>query len=110
MPRYYFKIRKNDRVIEDQNGADLPGVKAAYEEATVAAREILAGKVRRGEVVDGDQFEVADDLEKHLFTLPLKSVLRLEKRRTQVSFAGERWKEALRSVRYRLLESDSPSC
>jgi hypothetical protein len=78
MPRYYFHIRDHEKVIPDEEGAELPGVKAAFDEAQEAAREILATKVRRGEVIDGHEFEVADDLGKKIFTVPFKSVLRLE--------------------------------
>jgi hypothetical protein len=78
MPRYYFHIRDHEKVIPDDEGVDLPGVKAAFDEAQDAAREILATKVRRGEVIDGHKFEVRDELDKQLFTLPFKSVLRLE--------------------------------
>lgn len=78
MPTFYFHIRDQDKFIRDDEGTELPGVKAAFDEAQDAAREILSGKVRRGEVIDGQEFEVEDDLGTRLFKLPFKSVLRLE--------------------------------
>ena len=62
-------------MIVDEEGVELSGVKAAFDEAQDAAREILAGKVRKGEIVDGQEFSVRDDLNKVLFVLPFKSVL-----------------------------------
>jgi hypothetical protein len=78
MPRYYFHIRREGKLMRDNEGAELPGVKAAFHEAQVAAREILAEKILRGEVIDGDEFEIEDELGKKLFDIPFKSVLRLD--------------------------------
>lgn len=78
MPRYYFHIRKGAESLPDREGVELPGPKAALHEAQDAAREILAVKVRKGEVIDGDRFDVYDDLENLVFTVPFKSVLRFD--------------------------------
>jgi hypothetical protein len=43
-----------------------------------AAREILAVKVRNGELIDGQVFEITDDTGAIVDTLPFKSVLRIE--------------------------------
>ena len=78
MTRFFFHILNDREIIRDYEGVDLPGAKEALEEAKDAAREILAGKVRRGEVVDGDEFAVHDDLGVLIFKLPFKSVLRFD--------------------------------
>jgi hypothetical protein len=78
MPTFFFHIVDGDQVIKDREGVDLPGAKAALEEAEDAARELLSRKVRKGEVIDGQEFRVEDDLGMPLFILPFKSVLRLK--------------------------------
>ncbi|TCR00417.1 hypothetical protein [Neorhizobium sp. JUb45] len=78
MPRYFFNYRINSILEKDPEGAELPSDTAALDEARLAARELLAAKVRQGEWVDGDAFEVtlADGTVVH--TLPLRSVLKLD--------------------------------
>jgi len=78
MPTFFFHVHKNGEIIQDSEGIDLPGANAALEEATQAARDLMAEKVKRGDIVDGDEFAVHDDLGKLLFVLPFKSVLRVE--------------------------------
>lgn len=77
MPRYFFH-RRSDDFVEDTEGVDLPGEVEAREEAVDAAREILAERVRRGEVVDGHAFEVHDEAGTKVFTFPFRDVLRLD--------------------------------
>lgn len=78
MPRFYFHIRQGVETLTDLEGVELPGPKAALTEAQDAAQEILAAKVRKGEVIDGDRFDGYDDLETLVFTVPFKSVLKFD--------------------------------
>lgn len=78
MPKYFFHIASSDSFIEDFEGVNLKGEKEAFDEATDAAREMLAERVRKGEVVDGHRFEVHDESGTKLFTLPFRDVLCLE--------------------------------
>ncbi|TWF43926.1 DUF6894 family protein [Neorhizobium alkalisoli] len=78
MTRFYFHIRDGARYQEDPDGTECSDQQAAHEEAVVAAREILAVKVRQGEVIDGQVFEITDDTGTIVERLPLKSVLRIE--------------------------------
>lgn len=78
MPRFYFHIKDGEKLIQDREGVEMPGVSAAFDEANKAAREILAERVRRGDVVDGHEFEVHDEGGAKLFNLPFKAVLRFE--------------------------------
>jgi ribosomal protein S1 len=79
MPRYYFHIRDNDLLRTDPEGEEFSSVEKAIEEAALAARELLAEKVRNGDLVDGQVFEIADEHGTVVRTFPLKSVLRLDK-------------------------------
>lgn len=77
MPRYFLHIRSDGRLIEDLEGVDLNGEKEALDEATDAAREILAERVRKGEFIEDEHFEVHDQNGTKLFSLPFRDVLRL---------------------------------
>lgn len=78
MARFYFHIRNHEEFVRDEEGVEMSNARAALEEAEDAAREILAEKVRKGEVIDGNRFEVHDELGTRLFTLPFRDVLRLD--------------------------------
>jgi hypothetical protein len=78
MARFYFHIRDQGTLIRDHEGREMNGLRAAIEEAEAAAREILAEKVRRNEVIDGQEFEIYDDVGTKLVTVPFKSAIRLE--------------------------------
>ena len=78
MPKYFFHIKSEGSFIEHLEGVELAGDKEAFDEAADAAREILAERVRRGEIVDGEQFDVHDDDGTKLFSLPFRHVLRID--------------------------------
>jgi hypothetical protein len=78
MSRFFFHIRNHDELISDLEGVEMPNARAALKEAEDAAREILSEKVRKGDLIDGNEFEVHDELGTRLFTLPFRDVLRLE--------------------------------
>jgi hypothetical protein len=77
MPRYYFHIRSDHGLLHDPDGTDLPDLPAARLEVEQAARDLLANLLRRGEVVDGQVFEITDGGGQVLERLPFRSVLRL---------------------------------
>lgn len=76
MPKYYLHIRDGGQLIKDQEGVELPSVVSAKGEAEEAAREILAGKVRSGDIIDGQEFEICDAWGNKMLTVPFKSVLK----------------------------------
>jgi hypothetical protein len=78
MPLYFFNYRVNGVLENDPEGTDLPSDDAARKEAEEGARELLANKVRLGNVVDGDEFEVTTTDGTVVFKVPLRSVLQLE--------------------------------
>ena len=77
MPRYFLNIRDGTDFIEDVEGTLLPNVEAACREALAAARDILAAKVRAGEVVNGQLFEITDETGTVRAELPMRDALRL---------------------------------
>ncbi len=76
--RYFFHVRKPHSFEEDPEGVELPSNTAALEEAVLAAREVLANRVRAGDVVDGDEYEVRNEAGEVIHVIPLRSVLKLE--------------------------------
>lgn len=61
MTRYFFHIRSRTERIEDREGADFDTLDAAVTEARLAAREILAEDVRKGQVDDTRLFEIFNE-------------------------------------------------
>lgn len=77
MPRFYFHIVDGATVIEDPDGSDLPDLESALAEALQSARHLLADKVRAGDIVDGQRFEIRDEAGALLATLPFRDAIRL---------------------------------
>ena len=68
MPRYFFNVY-HDRVEIDEEGEELPDVRAAWREATVTAGQIiqdLDGKLRPGK---GWRMEVTDEFSNPLYVI-----------------------------------------
>ena len=77
MPRFYLHIRDGDRFLEDPDGSELPDLDAARAEAMASARELLADKIKAGEVVNGQRFEIVDEAGEVRATVPVKDAIRL---------------------------------
>lgn len=73
MPRYFFHVRDHDGFSLDTEGTVLADDERACAEATLAAREMLAEKIMRNEIVDGAVFEVVRGDGVVVRTIPLKS-------------------------------------
>ncbi|MBA8801117.1 hypothetical protein FHW77_004872 [Agrobacterium sp. RC10-4-1] len=78
MPRYFFHVRDADGLSLDTEGAVLSSDEGARVEAVQAAREMLAEKILKNEVVDGAEFEVVRSDGVLVAKIPLKSVVRFE--------------------------------
>lgn len=76
--RYYFHVRGPEGFVEDPEGAEFASDELATEEARAAAREMMAAKVARGEVVDGGQFEVTAEDGQIINTILFKSVVKID--------------------------------
>ena len=60
MPIFYFDEWAEGKLIEDDEGTDLPDLAAAGNEATNAAREQIANAARQGFDVTDRRFDVRD--------------------------------------------------
>ncbi|WP_075292604.1 DUF6894 family protein [Pararhizobium arenae] len=78
MPKFYFHVRAGSELEPDPSGVDFPSAEAAKSDATEAAREILSDMVLTGEPIDGETFEITDEVGNLVARVPFRSVLRLE--------------------------------
>jgi hypothetical protein len=78
MNKFYFHIRNGDRFAQDIEGVELNDIDAVHEEATVAAREMIAELVRQGGRIDGHSIEVTDDSGRVVLTIPFRSAMNLD--------------------------------
>ncbi|WP_056505119.1 hypothetical protein [Aureimonas sp. Leaf454] len=74
--RYYFNVRNSKGLVPDTEGAEFADLDRVYSEAETSAREILAERLRAGEVMDAaTTFEVRDEHGTLIHMLPFTSVL-----------------------------------
>ena len=59
--RYYFNVRDGDTYIQDPEGSELGSTEAAIDEAKANAREMMAERLRTGEILNGQVFEVTTE-------------------------------------------------
>ena len=78
MPRFFFHLREREELIADEIGVDFASVEEARRHAEDAARDIVAEKVKTGEVIDGEAIEVALRTGERVAEIPLRSVLRIK--------------------------------
>ena len=76
MPRYYFHVRDAEGLSVDFEGAEFACDDQACHEAGQAAKEMLAEKILRDELLDSAQFEVVRADGALVARIPLMSVMR----------------------------------
>jgi hypothetical protein len=70
MPKFYFHVMRGTKRTRDIEGANLPDIEAAIDEATTASRELVANALLKGEAVTDGAFEITDADGMVLLTLP----------------------------------------
>lgn len=78
MPRYFFNYRANGVLENDPEGSELPSDDAAIREAELGAREVASQKVRSGEPIRSECFELTSADGVVIKTIPLRSVVIME--------------------------------
>lgn len=78
MPRYFFNYRANGVLERDPEGSELPSEEAAIKEAVMGAREVASQKVRSGEPIRSESFELTSADGVLIKTIPLRSVVIME--------------------------------
>ena len=75
MPRFYFHLRSGENFATDCDGAELPDLAAARQEALASAREIVADAVKGSKNETPNCFVIADADGHELLNVPLTEVL-----------------------------------
>jgi hypothetical protein len=75
MTRYFFHIRDGGLVIEDPDGGDFQSIEEARAEAILSARELLAARLKSGDVLDGQLIEIATVDGTIVALIPLKDAI-----------------------------------
>ncbi|TWF47801.1 DUF6894 family protein [Neorhizobium alkalisoli] len=78
MPKYYFHIRDGQNLTLDPEGAEFENLEAARTEAINSARELLSHRILRGDVVDGQAFELTGEDGAVADVVRFKDVMRIE--------------------------------
>lgn len=74
--RYFSNIRPRGVLLADPDGTEVVSIDAARVEAVAAARELVADRLKRGEVLNGDAIEISGESGTLLETVPFMSVFR----------------------------------
>jgi hypothetical protein len=69
MPRFYMHVCNGNGFVEDDEGVELPDEATARTKAIAAARDVMAGDMRKGELDLTSFIEVEDEAKQLLFTL-----------------------------------------
>jgi hypothetical protein len=75
MPMYFFHHQKADKILNDDEGDELPNIEAAREEAVQAAREMIANAAREGRDARHESFVVVDDVGQNVLVLKFRDAL-----------------------------------
>jgi plasmid stability protein len=75
MGRFYFHLRREGELVTDDEGTELPNVRAARREAEQGAREMLAEAIKAGGDTIPDAFIVADEHGREVDTVLLATLL-----------------------------------
>lgn len=76
MPVYYFHIRSDGAVIEDEDGLELADLDRATFEAIAGARDIVVDRALSGEPIGlNDVFEITGESGDVLLTVPFRDAV-----------------------------------
>ncbi|WP_430037894.1 DUF6894 family protein [Neorhizobium sp. BT27B] len=61
MSRYFFHLRRDNETVSDVEGDEFSDREAARASATNAVRELVAARIKTGQVVADEYMDVSDD-------------------------------------------------
>jgi len=76
MVRYFLHIRDGEKLEKDAEGSEFASLDLAIEEARIAAREIMAERVRAGYEPEGHSFEITTGEGQIAAIVPFRSALK----------------------------------
>jgi len=75
MTRYFFHIRDGETLIEDPDGEECQSVADARSEAILSARDLLAKRLKSGDILDGQKIEITTGDGHVVAIVPLKDAI-----------------------------------
>ena len=75
MTHYFFHICSRTEHIKDLEGGDFDTLHAALTEARLAAREMLAEDVRKGQIDETRLFEIVDERGQLVASMPFSDAI-----------------------------------
>ncbi len=76
MTRYFFHIRRNGEVVRDGEGDEFATMDDARSSAIKAVRELVAARIKNGEVVPDEHLDVRDEADALKFSISFHQVVR----------------------------------
>jgi hypothetical protein len=77
MHRFYFHLHECGSVVRDEEGRELPSFEEAFKEAVLAARELMAEDIRRGDLSLSSHIEITDSYGIGLASVPFREAVSL---------------------------------
>lgn len=77
MPRFYFHLR-NDLVVDDEEGIEVPDLAAAREYALFNARSLAAENVYKGHLNLSHRIEIADETQRIVGIVTFRDAVKVE--------------------------------
>lgn len=75
MPRLLLHTRNGDNLVWDEEGSQYASLEEARDEAVIAAREVLAERMRLGKPMGDGRFEITDETGALVLMLPFRAAL-----------------------------------
>ncbi len=76
MTRYFFHICRNGEVVEDREGDEFQTVDDARSSAVKAVRELVAARIKGGQLVADERIEARNDAGELQFAISFHDVVR----------------------------------
>lgn len=76
MSRYFFHLRRDDRIVSDVEGDEFSDSEAARASATNAVRELVAARIKTGQVFTDEYMDISDDKGNILLSISFHDVVK----------------------------------
>jgi hypothetical protein len=76
--RYFFHLRENGQYIADEEGLDLPDLRAVESAARTSARSVIAAEAMAGHIPLRATIEVNDEHGRRVLELPFRDAVLLD--------------------------------
>jgi hypothetical protein len=77
MPRYFFDVYNAQVQVEDEEGADFPGLDEARRNAIIGIRSILKAEVEEGKIDLRGEIRIRDEQGKCVLAVPYSAAVEI---------------------------------